>query len=56
MNIGKGLMDSKEVIVIHQVKQWVAKHIFSDPAIIKNIEDGGHIYSTAKSQVGYQTK
>ena len=45
---GKGLTDSKEVIVIHQAKEGVAKHIFSDPETIKNIEAGGHIYSTTK--------
>ena len=45
---GKGLTDSKEVIVIHQAEEGVAKHIFSDPETIKNIEAGGHIYSTTK--------
>ena len=45
---GKGLTDPKEVIVIHQAEEGVAKHIFSDPETIKNIEDGGHIYSTTK--------
>ena len=43
---GKGLTNSKEVIVIHQAEEGVAKHIFSDPETIKNIEAGGHIYST----------
>ena len=28
---GKGLTDPKEVIVIHQAEEGVAKHIFSDP-------------------------
>ena len=42
---GKGLTDPKEVIVIHQAEEGVAKHIFSDPETIKNIEAGGHIYS-----------
>ncbi len=46
---GKGLTDPKEVIVIHQAEEGVAKHIFSDPETIKNIESGGHIYSTTKS-------
>ena len=45
---GKGLTDPKEVIVIHQAEEGVAKHIFSDPETIKNIEAGGHIYSTTK--------
>ena len=45
---GKGLTDSKNVIVIHQAEEGVAKHIFSDPETIKNIEAGGHIYSTTK--------
>tara|TARA_S200000501_G_scaffold105565_1_gene98943 strand:- start:747 stop:1031 length:285 start_codon:yes stop_codon:yes gene_type:complete len=45
---GKGLTDPKEVIVIHQAEEGVAKHIFSDPETIKNIEGGGHIYSTTK--------
>ena len=45
---GKSLIDSKEVIVIHQGKEGVAKHVFSDPETIKNIEAGGHIYSTTK--------
>ena len=45
---GKSLTDSQEVIVIHQAKEGVAKHVFSDPETIKNIEAGGHIYSTTK--------
>ena len=45
---GKSLMDPKEVIVIHQGKEGVAKHVFSDPETIKNIESGGHIFSTTK--------
>ena len=45
---GKSLIDSKEVIVIHQGREGVAKHVFSDPETIKNIEAGGHIYSTTK--------
>ena len=44
----KGLTDPKEDIVIHQAEEGVAKHIFSDPETIKNIEAGGHIYSTTK--------
>ena len=36
------------VIVIHQAEEGVAKHVFSDPETIKNIESGGHIYSTTK--------
>ena len=42
------LTDSKKVIVIHQAEEGVAKHIFYDPETIKNIEAGGHIYSTTK--------
>ena len=45
---GKSLIDPKEVIVIHQAEEGVAKHVFSDPETIKNIESGGHIYSTTK--------
>jgi hypothetical protein len=36
------------VIVIHQAEEGVAKHVFSDPKTIKNVEAGGHIYSTTK--------
>ena len=42
---GKSLIDPKEVIVIHQAEEGVAKHVFSDPETIKKIESGGHIYS-----------
>ena len=45
---GKSLTDPQEVIVIHQAEEGVAKHIFSDPETIKNIEAGGHIYRTTK--------
>ena len=45
---GKGLTDPKEVIVIHQAEEGVTKDILSDPETIKNIEAGGHIYSTTK--------
>ena len=45
---GKSLTDPKEVIVIHQAKEGVAKHVFSDPETIKNIEASGHIYSTTR--------
>ena len=45
---GRGLTDPKEVIVIHQAEEGKAKKIFSDPKTIKNIEAGGHIYSTTK--------
>ena len=45
---GKSLTDPQEVIVIHQAEEGVAKHVFSDPETIKNIEAGGHIYSTTK--------
>ena len=45
---GKSLIDPKEVIVIHQAVEGVAKRLFSDPETIKNIEAGGHIYSTTK--------
>ncbi len=55
---GKSLIDPKEVIVIHQAEEGVAKHVFSDPETIKNIESGGHIYSTTKitSWVSDQSK
>ena len=45
---GKCLIDPKEAMVIHQVEEGVANNIFSDPETIKNIEAGGHIYSTTK--------
>ena len=45
---GKSLTNPQEVIVIHQAEEGVAKHIFSDPETIKNIEAEGHIYSTTK--------
>ena len=45
---GKSLIDPKEVIVIHQAEEGVAKRVFSDPETIKNIEAGGHIYSTTE--------
>jgi len=45
---GKSLIDPIEVIVIHQAEEGVAKHVFSDPEIIKNIEASGHVYSTTK--------
>ena len=45
---GKGLTDPKEVIIIHQAKEGVAKYIFSDPETINNIEARGHIYNTTK--------
>ena len=45
---GKSLIDPKEAIVIHQSEEGVAKHVFSDPETINNIEAGGHIYSTTK--------
>ena len=45
---GKSLTDPQEVIVIHQAQEGLAKHIFSDPETIKNVETGGHIYSTTK--------
>ena len=45
---GKSLIDPREVIVIHQAEEGVAKQVFSDPETIKNIESGGHIYSTTK--------
>ena len=37
-----------EVIVIHQAEEGVAKHVFSDPKTIKNIEASGHVYSTTR--------
>ena len=43
---GTSLTDPQEVIVIHQADEGLAKHVFSDPETIKNIEAGGHIYST----------
>ena len=45
---GKSATDPREVIVIHQAEEGVAKHVFSDPETIKNIEAGGHIYNTTK--------
>tara|TARA_Y100000589_G_scaffold122755_1_gene117173 strand:+ start:2855 stop:3139 length:285 start_codon:yes stop_codon:yes gene_type:complete len=45
---GKSITDPQEVIVIHQAKEGIVKHVFSDPEIIKNIESSGHIYSTTK--------
>ena len=45
---GKSLIDPKEIIVIHQAEQGIAKQVFSDPETIKNIEAGGHIFSTTK--------
>ena len=45
---GKNLSDPQEVIVIHQAEEGIAKDIFSDPETIKNIEAGGHIFSTTK--------
>ena len=46
--VGLSLIDPKEAIVIHQAEEGVAKHVFSDPETINNIEAGGHIYSTTK--------
>ena len=45
---GKSLSNPKEVIVIHQAEEGVAKRVFSDPETIKNIESSGHVYSTTK--------
>ena len=45
---GKSLIGHKEVIVIHQAEEGITKQVFSDPETIKNIEVGGHIYSTTK--------
>ena len=45
---GRSLADPKEVIVIHQAEEGVAKNVFSDPETIKNIEAGGQIHSTTK--------
>ena len=45
---GRSLIDPNEVIVIHQAEEGVAKQVFSDPETIKNIESGGHIFSTTK--------
>ena len=45
---GKSISNPQEVIVIHQADAGVVKHVFSDPATIKNIENSGHIYSTTK--------
>ncbi len=45
---GKSLIDPKEVIVIHQAEEGMAKHVFSDPETIKKIESGVHIYSTTQ--------
>ena len=35
---GKSLIDPKEAIVIHQGEEGIAKHVFSDPETINNIE------------------
>ena len=40
---GKSLINPKEVIVIHQAEEGVAKYVFSDTETIKNIESRGHI-------------
>ena len=48
MQTYKSLIDPKEVIVIHHAEKGMAKHVFSYPEIIKNIESGGHIHSTTK--------
>jgi len=45
---GKSLTNPKQVIVIHQAEEGVAEHVFSDPETIKNIEAGGHIYSSTQ--------
>ena len=45
---GKNLSNPKEIIVIHQGKEGIAKHVFSDPEVIKKIEFSGHIYNTTK--------
>ena len=44
----KSIIEPIEVIVIHQAEEGVAKHVFSDPRTIKNIEASGHVYSTTK--------
>ncbi len=45
---GKSFIGPKGVIVIHQAEEGVAKHVFSDPETIKNIESRRLIYSTTK--------
>ena len=45
---GKSIIDPIEVIVIDQAEEGVAKHVFSDPETINNIEASGHVYSTTK--------
>ena len=40
---GKSLIDPKEVIVIHQAEEDVAKRVFSDPGTIKNINLVSHV-------------
>ena len=53
---GKGVTDPKEVIVIYQASilfiVWGSENIFLATPYLA----GGHIYSTTKSQVGYQIK
>ena len=45
---GKSIIDSKEVIVIHQAEEGLVKHVLSNPETIKKIEESGHIYSSTK--------
>ena len=54
--LGKSLIDPKEAIVIYQAEEGVAKHVFSNPETNKNIEAGGHIYSTTKITSSFQTR
>ena len=53
---GKSLIDPKEIIVINQSDQGVAKRVFSDPESINNIEARDHILAQQKSQVGFQIR
>ena len=46
--LDKSLINPKEVIVIYQTEEGVAKHVFQDSKTIKNIEARGQIYSTTK--------
>ena len=50
---GKSLIDPKEVIVIHQAEEGVAKHVFLDSETIKNMNLEGIFIAQRKLQVGF---
>ena len=50
---GKSLIDPKEVIVIYQAEEGVAKHVFSDLETIMNIESESIFIAQRKLQVGF---